>query len=76
MPAAVLVSFEDLVLFGDCWYLPHKKGPEAEELTPSKAARLRELCVRLTELRNRPLFHALFRRVWDLREQLDRAGRS
>lgn len=70
------ISFEDLVLFGDCWYLPHKKGPEAEELTPSKAARLRELCVRLTELRNRPLFHALFRRVWDLREQLDRAGRS
>ena len=36
-----------------------------------QATRLRELCVRLTELRHRPLFHALSRRIWDLREQLD-----
>ncbi len=31
----------------------------------------RELCVRLTELRRRPLFHALSRRIWELREELD-----
>lgn len=31
----------------------------------------RELCVRLTELRQRPLFHALSRRIWELREELD-----
>lgn len=36
-----------------------------------QAARLRELCVRITELRHRPLFHALFRRIWELREALD-----
>ena len=28
-------------------------------------------CARLTELRDRPLFHALSRRVWELREELD-----
>jgi hypothetical protein len=27
--------------------------------------------VQITELRHRPLFHALSRRIWDLREQLD-----
>jgi len=32
---------------------------------------LRDLCGRLATLRNRPLFHALSRRVWDLREELD-----
>jgi len=26
------VSLEDLVLFGDCYYLPHEEGPEAEKL--------------------------------------------
>ena len=70
------ISFDDLVLFGDCWYLPHQKGREAEELTPQKAARLRALCARMTELRDRPLFHALVRRIWDLRQQLDRAGQE
>jgi len=39
------------------------------------AARLREACVRMTELRNRPLFHALSRRIWELREELDLLGR-
>jgi len=35
------------------------------------AVPLRDLCARLTTLRRRPLFHALSRRVWDLREELD-----
>ena len=35
------------------------------------ASRLRDLCARLATLRHRPLFHALGRRVWDLREELD-----
>lgn len=35
------------------------------------AARLRDFCGRLATLRQRPLFHALGRRVWDLREELD-----
>jgi hypothetical protein len=34
-------------------------------------ARLRDTCARLSTLRHRPLFHALNRRVWDLREELD-----
>ena len=36
-----------------------------------RALRLRDLCGRLATLRHRPLFHALSRRVWDLREELD-----
>ncbi|MGO8927657.1 MAG: beta-N-acetylglucosaminidase domain-containing protein [Limisphaerales bacterium] len=86
------VTLEDLILFGDCYYLPHAEGPEAEALlqrarsllasNPSEwgeeattfrhqAARLRQFCVRLTELRHRPLFYALSRRIWELREELD-----
>jgi protein O-GlcNAcase/histone acetyltransferase len=86
------VTREDLVLFGDCYYLPHEEGPEAEGLyqqakrllagnPPNRrgqvaafrkqAARLRQLCARMTELRQRPLFYALSRRVWELREELD-----
>ena len=87
------VSLEDLILFGDCYYLPHEEGPEAEALfehtrrllarNPAEwegaevaafqqqAARLREFCVRMTELRQRPLFYALSRRIWELREELD-----
>jgi protein O-GlcNAcase / histone acetyltransferase len=86
------VALEDLMLFGDCFYLPHEEGSGAEALYElarglvtgdsarwvddaatfrQQATRLRELCVRLTELRHRPLFHALSRRIWDLREQLD-----
>lgn len=33
--------------------------------------RLRDLCGRLPELLDRPLFYALGRRVWELREELD-----
>jgi protein O-GlcNAcase/histone acetyltransferase len=116
------LTLEDLILFGDSYYLPYEEGPEAEELfqmarrliadseetenlgcrtgsagipggtpsagatklagkdagTPSKAAifrqkatRLREFCVRMTELQHRPLFYALSRRIWELREELD-----
>ena len=36
-----------------------------------QARRLREFCTRMTELRHRPLFYALSRRIWDLREELD-----
>ena len=33
--------------------------------------RLRDFCARLTELKDRPLFYALSRRAWELREELD-----
>ncbi len=36
-----------------------------------QATRVRDLCGRLATLRQRTLFHALSRRVWDLREELD-----
>jgi protein O-GlcNAcase/histone acetyltransferase len=83
---------EDLVLFGDCYYLPYQEGPEAEELYArarelltsdpatwgdgvaayrQRTGRLREFCHRVTELRQRPLFYALSRRVWELREELE-----
>jgi hypothetical protein len=86
------ISFEDLILFGDCYYLPHEEGPEANALydlaksltldsRPStldnarafleRVARLRTFCTRMSELRDRSLFYALSRRVWELREELD-----
>ena len=37
----------------------------------TQAKRLRDTCDRITELKYRPIFHALYRRIWDLREQLD-----
>jgi protein O-GlcNAcase / histone acetyltransferase len=40
-------------------------------LFQQKGSRLREFCVRMTELRQRPLFYALSRRIWELREELD-----
>jgi protein O-GlcNAcase/histone acetyltransferase len=86
------VSFEDLVLLGDCHYLPYEEGPEAERLYQEarrliatdlagwnkdaaafqeQATGLRDCCTRLAELRDRPLFYALSRRLWELREELD-----
>jgi protein O-GlcNAcase/histone acetyltransferase len=41
----------------------------------SAIARLRDFCARLTDLRDRPLFHALWRRSWELREELDLLAR-
>jgi protein O-GlcNAcase/histone acetyltransferase len=85
-------ALDDLLLLGDCFYLPHSEGPLAEALQNSAAellrlkpaewsgkapgfvepaTRLRHLCARMAELRDRPLFYALSRRVWDLREELD-----
>jgi protein O-GlcNAcase/histone acetyltransferase len=49
---------------------PAEWGGEAVEFQ-QRATRLRDVCVRLAELRDRPLFHALWRRVWELREELD-----
>jgi protein O-GlcNAcase/histone acetyltransferase len=86
------ITLRDLILFGDCYYLPHEEGVEAVALceralglltrSPARwgndvttfreqARRLRDVCTRMTELRDRPLFHALSRRVWELREELD-----
>jgi protein O-GlcNAcase/histone acetyltransferase len=61
------VNGDDLVLLGDCFYLPHEHGPEAETLlvaaaeslmqpTPATAARqndLRQAATRLVALSNR-----------------------
>jgi protein O-GlcNAcase / histone acetyltransferase len=85
-------ALEDVVLLGDCYYLPYEDGPAAEALYAGlrglltrnpktwgdqtvairkDATRLRDFCGRLTELRDRPLFYALHRRLWELREELD-----
>lgn len=37
----------------------------------ARATRLRDTCARLAELEDRPLFYALSRRVWELREELE-----
>lgn len=80
-----LPSMEDLTLFSDCFYLPHEDGLEAEGLFESakrhvrggdrafktSAARLKQFCAELTELKDRELFYALWRRAWELREELD-----
>jgi len=69
------LTIEDLVLFGDCYYLPHGEGPEAETLLRGtfgkEAKRLRNSCTRISDLRDRNLFYALSRRAWELREELD-----
>jgi protein O-GlcNAcase/histone acetyltransferase len=85
------IPLDDLLLLGDCCYLPHEEGPLAEALLASarrllasdpatrgdeaaftqQAARLRDVCARVSELRDRPLFYALSRRTWDLREEMD-----
>jgi hypothetical protein len=78
------LDLKELVLFGDCFYLPFEDGLDADWMfsktrnallkggtTPEELAVLREFCMRLPELENRPLFYALSRRVWDLREEID-----
>jgi protein O-GlcNAcase/histone acetyltransferase len=82
---------DDLLLLGDCYYLPHEEGPLAETLLASarrlldsdqaaggeaadvmrQAERLRDACARMANLRDRPLFYALSRRTWELREEMD-----
>jgi protein O-GlcNAcase/histone acetyltransferase len=85
------ISLDDLLLLGDCYYLPHEEGPLAEALVgaardrlapdqPARsdaaaftqlAQRLRDACARMADLRDRPLFYALSRRTWELREEMD-----
>lgn len=86
------ISYEELVEFGDCFYLPYEDGAEAAALLSTlrrlamtnpaawgaeaatfrkQAGRLRDFCARMTELRERSLFSALSRRVWELREEMD-----
>ncbi len=86
------LTFEDLILFGDCYYLPHEDGPEARTfydlaramigrdpaawgderaLVRDRAVRLREFCTGVSDLRDRLLFHALSRRAFELREEVD-----
>jgi len=86
------VTLEDLVLFGDCYYLPHQEGVEVEtfyenirsllaanpsewfgqtEIFRQLATRLRDFCTRIADLQERPLYYALSRRAWELREELD-----
>lgn len=49
---------------------PSGWGPEAAVIR-TEVVRLRDLCARMAELRHRPLFHALSRRIWELREEMD-----
>jgi protein O-GlcNAcase/histone acetyltransferase len=86
------LSLEDLILFGDCYYLPYEEGQEAVTLfegvrgllsrppgtwggavteVRQRIARVRDIAARMAELRNRPLFYALWRRAWELREEMD-----
>jgi len=86
------MTLEELLLLGDCYYLPYEEGAGAQALRTDIAAllarapedwgsdamalrdriaRLREVCGRIADLRNRDLFRALSRRVWELREELD-----
>lgn len=86
------IEIDDLIAFGDCFYLPYDDGPTATHLHAlarrvlagpgpdwerdaaefrAHAGRLRDTCARMAELLDRPLFHALSRRAWELREELD-----
>ncbi len=89
-------TVDELVLFGDSYYLPYGEGAEAarvfelvrgllgrspgswgDDVTEARraVARLRDICARMAELRNRPLFYALWRRAWALREETDMLDR-
>ena len=60
-------------LFGDLRDLlardPGTWGPEADVLR-GRMGRLRVLCVRMAGLVDRRLFHAMGRRIWELREEM------
>lgn len=49
---------------------PATWGHEVTEVR-GRIAQLRDICARMAELRNRPLFYALWRRAWELREEMD-----
>jgi protein O-GlcNAcase/histone acetyltransferase len=44
---------------------------ELGEAFRREGRRLRDLCGKLAQLKDRPLFYAMSRRIWDLREELD-----
>lgn len=49
---------------------PRQWGAEAE-VVRGEIRRLRDICARMAELKDRELFHAMHRRVWELREEMD-----
>ena len=49
---------------------PSTWGSEAAEIR-ERVVRLRDICARMANLRSRPLFYALSRRIWELREEMD-----
>lgn len=49
---------------------PSQWGAAGPEML-HRVVRLKEFCANLAALRDRPLFHALCRRAWDLREEMD-----
>jgi hypothetical protein len=49
---------------------------EQAEASLADVTRLRDVCSRLATMQHRALFHALSRRIWDLREELDLAARA
>lgn len=51
--------------------LPPAQWGERAPRFRAQLARVRNFCARMTELKDRPLFYALSRRVWDLREEMD-----
>jgi protein O-GlcNAcase/histone acetyltransferase len=53
---------------------PSEWGDDAPALA-ERVARLKDICERMTELRDRSLLHAFGRRLWDLRESLDALDR-
>lgn len=68
------LDFDDFILFGDCFYLPYEDGETARrifEFEPTVLERLKNFCAQLAGLKDRALFAALHRRVWELREELD-----
>lgn len=53
---------------------PSTWGAEAEEFL-AECQRWRRFFHQMSELRDRPLYHALLRRIWDLREEIDLLNR-
>ncbi len=49
---------------------PATWGAEASDAR-HRMCHLRDLCVRVAGIKDRPLFHAMGRRIWELREELD-----
>ena len=60
-----------LAQFSDLLSTPPSQWGDRAAHFRNHAARLRNFCARMTELKNRSLFYALSRRVWELREELD-----